>query len=86
MNRLFLVAIAGECGLLVLTGMKMSRHYNPFSLLRKEAKKVGVVLPNNRLECLLWIDQIFKDNNMKPSSTLQRAINKIQEEKVKEGV
>jgi len=81
MNRLFLVAITGECCLFAMHGIKP--RYNPFTLLRQEALKSGVKLPAKHLPCLEWLQKTFIDNKMEPHRLLKGALEKLQTPKVK---
>jgi hypothetical protein len=77
MNRLFLTAITGECCLYAMHGIK-PRHYNPFSLLRQQVKKVtGQDLPKSHRLCLEFLERIYKDNQMKPDAMLERAFKHL---------
>lgn len=77
MNKLFLTAITGECCLLQLHNIRQ-RSYNPFVLLCQELKKEDVkVSPKDRAKCLLYLRQIYKDNNIKQHALLNQAINSL---------
>lgn len=65
MNRLFLVAITGECGLFHLHGIR-PRGYNPFVLLKTVLEKQGIKLnTRNRKKTFEFLEQVFTDNKIK---------------------
>lgn len=77
MNRLFLVAITGECCLFALHGIK-PRGYNPFVLLRKQLKLAGVDLKTTKhLPILEYLDQLYVDNDIPRSRILTDTLAKL---------
>lgn len=79
MNRLFLVAITGECCMFYLHGIKP--RYNPFSLLKREALKAGVKLPAKHVPCLEWLQKTFIENGIEPHRLLKIALEKAEKDK-----
>ena len=75
MNRLFLVAITGECCLFHLHGIR-PRGYNPFTLLRTQLAKEGIKLKNKRIETLEYLKQLYIDNGMEVHKLLPTALAK----------
>lgn len=82
MNRLFLVAITGECSLFYLHGIKF--RYNPFMLLQRELAKVGVKINvRNRAETFAYLNQLFADNGMTQHKLMPMVLAKLENQKKK---
>lgn len=73
-NRLWLFAIAGEMVLNYKFGLVNSGG-SPFA----QFKKVFPMAPRGKKDCLLWLEQMLDDNEIRVGDTFYRTVDEIKE-------